>query len=372
MRSFYRLCAVLLGALLSSGAVAGPSTSFCVKEHMASNAADEEATSHNIAADEITSLIYKVGATITVDASAITIVPCNHELRAAAWYGQVEGAQAREYIVYNPTWTREVLGSNSEEITFVFGHELAHLLNRDSFEPRRSLPSLQKETDADRFGACAVARTGGQWHSVAAIIERLRDEVDSTHPSAARSLEAARAGFEACGGVISDGEVVELIATEPVEAYPEKGADVTSSFSPSLEKDGWTNEEEAPFGKEGWTGDLQIPGVEIGYLPTDDFDALPPETIGWVYFGKLNLDKSTWESTNVEVPERPGQIPQVGDIVVAKTDVNVRAGPAYEVGTQLYKSIGIIRANDTRVQVGRVKAWLFEGGWVVWIEALRL
>lgn len=110
-----------------------------------------------------------------------------------------------EYITYNPDWTREVIGSDRIQLIALLGHELGHFLNRH-FTANKSLSDEQKETQADQFAGCAVARMKGDWKSLSGLLTRLRREQDQVYPNRLKSLEAAQSGFTACGGNINPNE----------------------------------------------------------------------------------------------------------------------------------------------------------------------
>jgi TPR repeat protein len=114
------------------------------------------------------------------------------------WPGENVHVPAGEYILYNPVWTRQVIGSDRAQAIVLFGHEVGHLINRDFTGARKSVPQLTREREADRFAGCAAARMGLQFNQVSDLLSRLREENDSDHPSRLSSLEAARAGYNGC------------------------------------------------------------------------------------------------------------------------------------------------------------------------------
>lgn len=105
-----------------------------------------------------------------------------------------------DYIIYNTTWIRQVIGADKIQAEFVLGHELGHIAN-DHLTSRKTLPTLNQELEADYAGGCAVANLRGSWAPLENLISRIRLDVDSDYPSATHSLEWASRGFENCGGI---------------------------------------------------------------------------------------------------------------------------------------------------------------------------
>lgn len=136
----------------------------------------------------------------------ITPVPCAHGNKVIAQTvadHDPKSIPAGEYIIYDPEWVREVVGSNKSELHFLIGHELGHFALRH-FYGRRGLSQSTKEKEADGMGACAVAKLGGDWHSVQELIMRLRTDGRNGYPSASESIMVAKAEFVSCGGITGD------------------------------------------------------------------------------------------------------------------------------------------------------------------------
>lgn len=104
-----------------------------------------------------------------------------------------------EYIVYDPTWLRQVAGNNRWQVIALFGHELGHFLNSD-FSTFTTRTPKEQEQGADRFAGCAIAVSGGDWNAVEDLFSRLRPERSDEYPDRLASMEAVQGGFEACGG----------------------------------------------------------------------------------------------------------------------------------------------------------------------------
>ena len=131
-------------------------------------------------------------------------VDCDHIANATAFQpedndGLPDSLRSRHFIIYNSLWVREVLGESRDRAIFLLGHELGHI-SRHHLTSRKTISDLEKESEADFEGACAVARLGGEWAVVEELISRLRGEVDTDYPSAKTSMRLARAAFRECGG----------------------------------------------------------------------------------------------------------------------------------------------------------------------------
>lgn len=145
---------LILGAFLlcPMSAIAQSSTNFCIREHL------NGSTTLGIAPSDVSELIRQVARSIGVQPS-VTVIPCRSEEKAAAVEhdGQYPGIPAGQYVVYNPEWVREVIGNDRIQAIALFGHEFGHLINRhDTLS--KNLSRLEKETQADEFAGCAVAR----------------------------------------------------------------------------------------------------------------------------------------------------------------------------------------------------------------------
>jgi hypothetical protein len=165
---------------------------------------EQVSTQHDafeIPASEAEALINQVAKSIGLVGVDVHVVSCELADKAYAYVsdGNEEGVPAGKYIVYNPAWLREVIGKDQVQAGALFGHELGHLLN-DHFDAAKDLSTQQKETEADHFAGCAVARLLGQWADLEDLLSRVRSEKDELYPDRLSSLEAAKNGFDACGG----------------------------------------------------------------------------------------------------------------------------------------------------------------------------
>jgi hypothetical protein len=150
-----------------------------------------------ISPSDVENLITQVAAAIGLNLQGIRIVPCDTVTKAQSnYYGPKDPLQG-EFILYNPTWVREVIGNDRDEAIVIFGHELGHLLDRD-WTTNANLTRLEQETRADHFGGCAAGVLGVKWEKVRDILSRIRGDVDGFYPSREHSLATARDGFDKC------------------------------------------------------------------------------------------------------------------------------------------------------------------------------
>lgn len=155
---------------------------------------------------QIRETVREIAASAGLDGSSIKIVPCGSVQNGAWAFSPPAGATLPpgDYIFYNPEWVRDVLASDRTRAVAFFGHEFGHLAKRH-FGERDSLSMKAKETEADEFAGCAVARFGGDWNMLEDLFTDIRpaNENNPDYPSAATSLQVAKAGFQRCGGTIT-------------------------------------------------------------------------------------------------------------------------------------------------------------------------
>lgn len=175
--------------------------SLCVKQHIA--AVKRDGIALGIAATDADALISKVARSIGLSQS-VAVVPCSFSSKAVSWYARnIPEVPNGEYVIYNPDWVREVIGKDQIQAIALFGHELGHFVNRH-FDTRQDLTLKEKETEADHFAGCAVARLKGSFSALESLLSRLRrEEPDSSYPSRLASIESARNGFQDCGGDVA-------------------------------------------------------------------------------------------------------------------------------------------------------------------------
>lgn len=85
----------------------------------------------------------------------------------------------------------------SEELSFVLGHELAHITNNHD-TTRVALERVQKELEADYAGGCYVARMGGSATAMESFIRRVRATPSTNYPPMEDSLTKAKEGYDIC------------------------------------------------------------------------------------------------------------------------------------------------------------------------------
>lgn len=186
----------LLLTMCGSGVTYAQSAT-CVNTYLAARKTDQTL---GIAAVDAERLVSRVAQSIGLMRPVI-VVPCTFIEKAYSWLGKPDDQSPEgEYIIYNPDWVREVLGKDEVQAVALFGHELGHFLNAD-FTTRKNVPRQQQERDADRFAGCAVARVSGDFAKLEDLLSRLRLEKDAYYPDRLTSIDSAKEGFKACGGV---------------------------------------------------------------------------------------------------------------------------------------------------------------------------
>lgn len=186
---------VLLLTTVCTSELAYAQAALCVSEYLNARKADRIL---GIAAADAEQLVSKVAQSIGLTRT-VMVLPCTYIEKAHAWPGNEEVPEG-EYIIYNPTWVREIIGKDEVQAVALFGHELGHFLNGD-FTVRKGIPRQQQELDADQFAGCAVARMSNDLSKLENLLSRLRQENDMHYPNRLTSLDRAKAGFKACGGI---------------------------------------------------------------------------------------------------------------------------------------------------------------------------
>ncbi|MCV9960757.1 hypothetical protein OIU34_02495 [Pararhizobium sp. BT-229] len=193
----------MLGVAPTLAYAQGASSQLCVSQYLAAKNSGQQL---GIATPEGEDLINQVAHSIGLGRGVITVVPCFYADQAFAWYAppDLQTVPEGEYIIYNPDWLRQVVGKERTQTIAVFGHELGHFLNRH-FTTNKKAPNVEKETDADRFAGCAVARLNGDFNQLDDLLQRIRPEESSgDYPSYDQSLAVAKTGFQKCGGKLPD------------------------------------------------------------------------------------------------------------------------------------------------------------------------
>ena len=188
---------IAIAMLLLAEDVSHAQSSYCVEHYKLGDVA------LGIAPSDANQLITDVANSIGVKLS-VAVIPCRYVEKAEAleYDGSTAGRPAGQYVIYNPDWVREVIGNDRVQAIALFGHEFGHLLNQH-YSSRSNIPRIQKETEADEFAGCAVARLGGSWDTLSSLLSRLRREnKDRDYPDRLTSLDAARRGFGNCGGAL--------------------------------------------------------------------------------------------------------------------------------------------------------------------------
>ncbi len=198
----WRLIALLLASLLSgTPQVHANSAPLCVRQHLKNSS---NSSGVGIAPSDAALLVRKIASSIGL-VDGLTIVECDYVEKALAWSTPpgTKDIPSADFIIYRPDWAKEVLGKDPTHATVVFGHELGHLVGRHTTS-RKDIGLKAKETEADGFAGCAVARMKMDWNRAAELLGRLRHDgatAQDDYPSLQESLAAARNGYDNCGGI---------------------------------------------------------------------------------------------------------------------------------------------------------------------------
>ncbi|TBE26564.1 hypothetical protein ELH05_01125 [Rhizobium ruizarguesonis] len=193
---------------------------------------------------EVEKLIQELGKKIGVDKQSIMVIPCHfYNGKVGAFYAEGNlGVKNGEYIIYNPQWVQEVIGSgNRAQAIALFSHEVGHFLDRH-FTARKDLKQDRKELEADKFAGCAVARMGEKWEELEELLTHIRPkQSDGLYPSRAESIEAAKMSFTDCGGKPNACRI------------PENGVE-SWGFERTVSR--WSNWRGGGFTQDGYCGEL--------------------------------------------------------------------------------------------------------------------
>lgn len=173
----------------------------CIQEHFV-----EAKVSAGFAPGDVENLIGEILDAQGLPQRGITVIPCDGVAKARAYYYDRDDVPKGDYIFYDPTWVREVIGFNltgpaksrgRDEAIVLFGHELGHLLGRH-FTANSNLSKIDQELAADFFAGCVAARLDVQWEHVEGLLSRLRPPEDTDYPSRERAIAAAKKNFDKC------------------------------------------------------------------------------------------------------------------------------------------------------------------------------
>ncbi|MGD9614033.1 MAG: hypothetical protein AB7H90_12600 [Alphaproteobacteria bacterium] len=215
-------CLVGFSLLLSGTQTARATNHFrCIDEYLDEQEGKAPALDLDISPSDVEIVVGKVMQAIGLKEKSvkdIVIYPCRFADKVFVWVAKHTSdetarnkernkkrmalikkhiAPDTEFIIYDPTWVREVIGRDYFQAVVLFGHELAHLLNRH-FTSRADLDPKEKETEGDYFAGCAVAHLGGDRSVFENLLARLREEKSDKYPDRLKSLEAADEGFRKC------------------------------------------------------------------------------------------------------------------------------------------------------------------------------
>jgi hypothetical protein len=227
---------IMLSTNLAGGRVAEAQVT-CVQAYVSSL----KHQTLGIARSDVAGLVSNVAKAIGLSPTGILIVPCDGVLKVQSTYYDRPEIPKSDYILYDPTWVREVIGNNHEQATVIFGHELGHLLDRD-FTSNAGLTRIQKETNADHFAGCAAGALGVRWESVQNILSRIRGDTDTDYPSREHSLAAAQAGFNDCLRGTSSVPTSGCFPYTPLTDAPDKNRQSRECFEDRLVYVKWVDE----------------------------------------------------------------------------------------------------------------------------------
>jgi hypothetical protein len=199
MKIFFRLTSgIALATMLVIGVRSAEAQLTCIQASVSSTTQP----SLGFAPSDVVGLVTQVASAIGLSPNGISIIPCDGirdgEIKAQSIYLDRPDLKIKgDFILYDPTWIRELIGNDREQAIVIFGHELGHLLDRD-WTTNRDLPKIKKETNADHFAGCAAGALGVAWGKVQDVLSRIRADVDTDYPSREHSLAAAKIGFDAC------------------------------------------------------------------------------------------------------------------------------------------------------------------------------
>lgn len=194
---------LMVSVLLAATGVRAQSS--CVKEYLLNESLGIESGETS---QIISETLKRIGLT-----NNITLVQCDTFTKKVVAWAPPQGSDINEgeYVVYDPEWVREVVGDDRTQVIFLFAHESAHFINRH-FGSRRNLPRKQMETEADKFGGCAVARMEADFDSLLNVLNRIRKMEDAIYPNREEAIAAAKEGFTDCGGKVETNSDVEPVA----------------------------------------------------------------------------------------------------------------------------------------------------------------
>ena len=185
----------------------------CVQQRLASIADGNEPT-YGFAATEVEDIYTEVVTKTGFEGWSISLVPCERDgLKAETLNPKVYGY----YIVYNPNWVRETFRDRKWDVLVLFAHELAHYKLEHFSDTTKD--RVTKETEADRYAGCTIARLGGSLADALEPFKWMRKEVDGVfYPSRDVSLQVVEEGYNECAGS-AEPEVVVVPEYEEQEAF---------------------------------------------------------------------------------------------------------------------------------------------------------
>ncbi|MBO9588526.1 hypothetical protein [Devosia sp.] len=225
------LCAVLL---MCGTAWANPTQ--CVKDHFAPN--DLGPPVRHWDPNEVEQVLGEVLRTYHLQ-TKVTIIACDRvtNVRAYTADGSVPGVPRGDYIIYKDYWVNLVIGHDAHLAFALFAHELAHIVNEDTYREADGTFVREIERSADEFAACVLGRANGEWEAMEELLRKIRWHQDELYPNANESLDAASKAYEDCQQGRTDTRIGfhrNSIVVTPMQIFPSQVVDDSDALNEKI------------------------------------------------------------------------------------------------------------------------------------------
>lgn len=278
------LMIALFFSLFAVATQATASEATCVEEYYSGNFSATSNVDKNGIDETISKILNSIGLK-----SDITTVPCNWaQFSAVAWVAgaqQFTGVPEGRYIIYNSTQIQRVVGDDDALRVALLAHELGHFLNNDFSTGRAALGRSQRESDADYFAGCIVARFEFRSDDVLELIARIRNGTGGQgYPTRDESDELVLSGYNSCSRYVVhtmlDQEAAEVHAKEVVRLFGIGQHDVIyNTLLSDYSKQKYTSDGLRDIGvrfKENFNFDEILHVSTVGVNSLKDPDNYPP------------------------------------------------------------------------------------------------